>query len=168
MLDDPSSPLSFVAGSAILTNACAIMQNGATVRYNLAITQWRDFRASLVAGDERLAQQYQDTQAAVRLAERRVRLQLNELGLLNAAVALFAATAVLGLSGAFLVQARVLPATPVDMVMLGASGAALLLLLAATITFFREGACGRALLVLHRALGAPLPEELARSASHAV
>lgn len=168
MFDDPSSPLSFVTGSAILTNACAIMQNGATVRYNLAITQWRDFRASLVAGDERLAQQYLDTRAAVGLAEKRVRLQLRGLGLLNAAVASFAATTVVGLCGAFLVHAGLLPATPVDVVMLGASGAALLLLLAATITFFREGACGRALLLLRREFGAPVADEIARSATHAL
>jgi len=168
MFDDPFSPLSFVAGSAILTNACAIMQNGATVRYNLAVTQWRDFRASVAAGDDRLAQQYHDTRAAVRYAEKRVRLQLRGLGLLNAAVALFAATTVVGLSGAFLVHARILPPAPVDMVMLGASGAALILLLTATVTFFREGACGRALLLLHRELGAPLVDDIARSATHAV
>ncbi len=168
MLNDPSSPLSFVAGSAILTNACAIMQNGATVRYNLAITQGRDFRASLVAHDERLAQQYIDTQAALGLAETRVRLQLRGLGLLNAAVALFAATTVLGLSGAFLVQARLLPALPVRIVMLAASGVGLVLLLAATLTFFRESACGRALLVLHRNLGTPVAEDITRSATHAV
>jgi hypothetical protein len=168
MLDDPSSPLSFVAGSAILTNACAIMQNGATVRYNLAITQWRDFRASVIARDERLAQQYIDTQAALRFAEKRVRLQLHGLGLLNAAVALFAATTVMGVSGAFLVHAQILTATPVNVVMLIASGAALFLLLAATITFFREGGCGRALLVLHRDPGEPIAKEIAGSASHAV
>jgi len=68
VLDDPFLPLSFIAGPAILTNACAIMQNGATTRYNLAITQWRDFRASLAAGDDRLAQQYLDAQEAVALA----------------------------------------------------------------------------------------------------
>ncbi|WP_113447007.1 hypothetical protein [Rhizobium cremeum] len=167
MFDDPSSPLSFVAGSAILTNACAIMQNGATVRYNLAITQWRDFRASLVARDERLSQQYIDTQAALGFAETRVRLQLHGLGLLNAAVALFAATTVMGVSGAFLVQALILSAMPVNVVMLVASGIALFLLLAATITFFREGAYGRALLVLHRDLGEPVAEEIARSTGHA-
>lgn len=168
MLDDPSSPLSFVAGSAILTNACAIMQNGATVRYNLAITQWREFRASLVARDERLEQQYTDTQAAVGFAEKRVRLQLHGLGLLNAAVALFAATTVMGIGGAFLVHARILTAMPVNVVMLVASGAALFLLLGATIAFFREGACARALLALHRDPGEPIAKQIAGIASHAV
>ena len=47
VFDDPISPLSFVAGAAILANACAVMQNGTTTRYNLAIVQWREFRASL-------------------------------------------------------------------------------------------------------------------------
>jgi hypothetical protein len=150
MLEDPFSPLSFIAGPAILANACAILQNGATTRYSLAITQWRDFRVSVAAGDDRLEQQYLDPDAALALAERRVRLQLRSLGLLNAAAALFAATAVLSLGGAFLVQAGIVRAAPVVSAMMSAGGIALLFLLASTMTFFREGACSRALLMLHR------------------
>jgi hypothetical protein len=150
MFDDPISPLSFVAGAAILANACAIMQNGTTTRYNLAIVQWREFRASLAAPDGGLSGQYTDPEAAAALVERRVRLQLGGLGLLNAAVALFAATAVVGLAGDYLVQARHVAPASVGFPMLIASGAALLLLLASTVSFFRESACGRALLGLHR------------------
>jgi hypothetical protein len=69
MLEEAVSPFSFVAGMAILTNACAIMQNGATTRYNLGIAQWRDFRASLAARDDRLTLQYVDPGLAVALAE---------------------------------------------------------------------------------------------------
>lgn len=150
MLDDPFSPLTFIAGPAILTNACAIMQNGATTRYNLAITQWRDFTASLAACDGRLASQYVAPLAAMALAERRVRLQLRGLGFLNAAVALFGATTILGLGGAFLVRGHLIPAPPVTFAMTLAGGGALVLLLAATAIFFLEGDCGRALLDLHR------------------
>ncbi|MGV6876297.1 hypothetical protein ACUSIJ_26930 [Pseudochelatococcus sp. B33] len=152
---DHFTPLSFIAGPAILTSACAILQNGASIRYNLAITQWRDFRASLAAGDDRVAQQYRDTQAALALAEQRIRLLLLGLGHLNAAVALFAATATLGLGGAYLVQWRILPAETVGFVIVSAGSAALLFLLASTLAFFREGACGRALLTLHRDLREP-------------
>lgn len=147
---DPFAALTFIAGPAILTNACAIMQNGATTRYTLAITQWREFCASRAAGGDGLSLLYFDPEAAFAFAERRVRLQLRVLDLLDAAVALFAATTVLGLAGAFLVQAGYLPAAPVSLGMIVASGAALLLLLAATVAIFREGACGRALLGLHR------------------
>ncbi len=155
MIDNPVFPLSFIAGPAILTNACAIMQNGATLRYNLAIAQWREFRASLIARDDRLSAQYADPLAAVTLAERRIRLQLRGLSLLNGAVALFAATSVLGLGGAFLVQVRYFPTETVSRVMAAAGGAGLLFLLAATATFFLEGACGKALLGLHRQASEP-------------
>lgn len=151
MLDDP---LPFAAGTAILTNACAILQNGATLRYNLAITQWRDFRASLAASDGRLAQHYRDPGAALALAERRLRLQLRGLGLLNAAVALFAASTVASLGGAFLARAGLVPALPLGHALTVAGGAALLFLLAAAHTFFRESACGRGLLRLHHTFGA--------------
>lgn len=150
MLEDPLSPLSFTAGMAILTNACAILQNGATLRYNLAITQWREFRASLASGDGRLAQQYRDAGAALSLAERRVRLQLHGLGLLNAAMALFAVTTLASLGAAVLIRTGAAAAEPLGIALLLTGGAALLCLLAATLAFFREGRCGHALLHLHR------------------
>lgn len=84
MFEDPFASLSFIAGPAILTNACAILQNGATTRYNLAIAQWLDFRASVGAGDDRIGLQYADPEAAVVLAGRRVRLQLRGMALLSA------------------------------------------------------------------------------------
>ncbi|MEV4935097.1 hypothetical protein [Sphingobium sp. LSP13-1-1.1] len=46
---DPFSALTLITGPAILTKACAILQNGATTRYNLAVTQWREFQASFAA-----------------------------------------------------------------------------------------------------------------------
>ncbi|CAH2402756.1 conserved membrane hypothetical protein [Mesorhizobium ventifaucium] len=160
MIDNPFFPLSFIAGPAILTNACAILQNGATMRYNLAITQWREFRALLAARDDQLSSQYADPATAVALAERRIRLQLRGLGLLNAAIALFAATTVLGLAGSFFVQLRHLPAAPVSAVMVVTGGAGFLFLLAATVTLFLEGACGRAMLRLHLQLGGSVGAEM--------
>ena len=73
---DPFSTLTFITGPAILTNACAILQNGVTLRYNLAITQWREFHASLAADDGRLSMLFVDPRRALSLAERRIRLQL--------------------------------------------------------------------------------------------
>ncbi|HEV2566325.1 MAG TPA: hypothetical protein VGU19_14695 [Microvirga sp.] len=149
MEDNPFLPLSFIAGPAILTNACAIMQNGTTMRYNLAIAQWREFRVSLAARDNRLSLEYADPATAVGLAEWRIRLQLLSLNLLNAAVALFAATTVLGLVGAFLAGVRDFPAASVSQAMMAAGGTGLLFLLAATVSIFLESACGRAMLGLH-------------------
>lgn len=146
---DPFSALSFITGPAILTNACAILQNGATTRYNLAITQWREFRASLAADDDRLSLHYVDPQRALSLAERRIHLQLRALGLLNAGIALFAATTVCGPVGAFLVQALSVPSGAVGLVTIAAGGAALAVMLAAIGALFREGACSRAMLRLH-------------------
>ena len=157
MEDNPFLPLSFIAGPAILTNACAIMQNGATMRYNLAIEQWRGFRTSVAARDDRLSLEYTDPTRAVTLAERRIRLQLLSLNFLNAAVALFAATTVLGLVGAFLAEVRHFPAASVRLTMLAAGGMALLFLLAATASIFLESACGRAMLGLHLRLGSDIP-----------
>lgn len=153
MLEDPFSSLSFIAGPAILTNASAVLQNGATTRYNLAISQWREFRASLAARDDRMSLQYVAPEAAIALARRRIELLLRGLGFLNGAVALFAATAVLGLAGAVLAQGQAVPAAAVSLTIGIFGGAGLLALLVATATFFLESSCGRALLRLHREFG---------------
>lgn len=166
VVGNPFFPLSFIAGPAILTNACAIMQNGATMRYNLAIAQWREFRASLVVGDDKLFSQYADARAAVALAERRIRLQLAGLGFLNAAVALFSATTVLGLAGSFLAQDKYFPADAASLLMVAVGGGGLLFMLASTTTFFLEGACGRALLGLHMQVGGSDSGATQRSTGH--
>lgn len=149
MTDNPFSALSALVAPAILTNACAILQNGATLRYNLAITQWREFRASLAARDDKLQGLFTDPDEAVALAERRVRLQLSGLGMLNVAVALFAATTIGGLAGAFLVQGQWVAPAPVIVAMVLSGGVALALMVAATVLFLQESACGRALMRLH-------------------
>jgi hypothetical protein len=147
--NDPFTALTLITGPAILTNACAILQNGATMRYNLAITQWREFRASLAADDDRLALLFVDPDRALVLAERRIHLQLRALGLLNAGVALFAATTACGLIAAFLDRALAVPAHPVGLVMVVAGTAALGTMLAAIGALYLEGACGRAMIRLH-------------------
>jgi hypothetical protein len=150
MLEDPLSAQSLIAAPAILTNACAIMQKAATARYSLAIAQWRDFRAWQVAGDDRLSSQYTNPQAAVALANRRVRLQLGGLNFLNAAVVMFAAATVIGIGGVLLVQTRHVSSASANVAILTFVGIALLSLGAAATAFLFESACGRALLRLHQ------------------
>jgi hypothetical protein len=146
---DLFSALTFITGPAILTNACAILQNGATLRYNLAVTQWRELHASLAAGDSRLTLLFTDPRRALSLAERRIRLQLRALELLNVSVALFGATTIGGLIGDFLVKTLSAPAWPLGLFMIGSGGGALVVTFAAIGAFFLESACGRAMVRLH-------------------
>jgi|GEM_PF-1301710 len=146
---DPFSALTFITGPAILTNACAILQNGATTRYNLAVTQWREFQASFAADEDRLSLLYIDPDRALWLAERRIHLQLKALGLLNAGVALFGATSICGLIGVVLVQTLYVPFGAVSLLMAAAGSAALTVMLAAIGALFIEGACGRDMVRLH-------------------
>jgi len=149
---DPFSALTLITGPAILTKACAILQNGATTRYNLAVTQWREFQASVAADENRLSLLYVDPDRALWLAERRIYLQLRALGLLNTGVALFGATSVCGLIGIFLVQALSVSSGAVSLVMTVAGGAALTVMLAAIGALFIEGACDRDMVRPHHRL----------------
>jgi hypothetical protein len=155
MPSDPFSALTFITGPAILTNACAILQNGVNIRYNLAITQWRDFRASVAARDDRLALLFIDPTQALRLAERRVHLQLRALDLLNAAAALFGGATVGGLVGAFLIHTLSVPTEWIRLIMIVATGAALAVILWAFWTLSLESACGRSMVRLHRSSPPP-------------
>lgn len=156
MTYDPFSALTFITGPAILTNACAILQNGATTRYNLAVTQWREFQACFAADEDRLSLLYVDPDRALSLAERRIHLQLTALGLLNAGVALFGATSICGLIGVFLVHALAVLFGVVSLFMAVAGGAALALMLAAIGALFIEGRCGRDMVRLHHRLSTPV------------
>lgn len=153
MIDNPFVALTFIAGPAILTNACAILQSSATMRYGLAIPQWREFRASIVADDGLLARQYADPEAAIDLAQRRIRLLLRGLDCLYVAVALFGIGALLGLIGAIL-AAEGRHILPIWLVV-GVGGAGLALLLSAMAIFTRENRCARALLNLQLLLEVP-------------
>lgn len=146
-------PLAFIAGPAILTNVCATLQNGAALRHNLAVAQWRDFNMSLLARDQRLRVLYGDPDRAVRLSERRIRLQLRQTEMLLAAACLFGTTSLLALLSSISASAgagTTAYATAVGMLATGASG--LVLLVLASATFYVESACGRAMLGLHVAL----------------
>jgi hypothetical protein len=149
MAYDSFSALAFITGPAILTNACAILQNGATMRYNLAVTQWREFRTSLAAEDGRLSLLFVDPERALMLAERRIHVQLGALNLLNAGIALFGATSVSGLIGDFLVQTLSVPSGLVGLFVIGTASLALAVLFAAIGALFVESACGRAMIRLH-------------------
>jgi hypothetical protein len=148
--------LTFVTGPAILTNACAILQNGVTLRYNLAITQWREFHASLAADDGRLSVLFVDPRRALSLAERRIRLQLRALELLNAGVALLGATTICGLLGDILVKTLLASSWLIGLFVICTGSAALAVMFTAIGALFLESACGRAMVRLHAfASGAP-------------
>lgn len=153
MVENPFIALTFIAGPAVLTNACAIMQNSATMRYTMAITQWREFRTALAAGDRMLSEVYADADLALTLAERPIRLVLHGLNLIYVAVALFAVAALLGLVGAVLAAADTGPNVPVGVV---AGGAGLLALLLAVVMFTRESRCSQAMLALQLQAGRSL------------
>lgn len=149
-MTDPFAALTFVTGPAILANACATLQNGASTRYHLAITQWREFRAAIAAGDEdRLGLLFIDPRRALTIAERRIHLQLRGLALLNAGVGLFGATTVCGLLGAALIEAQLMSSDAVGLAIIAAGGLALAVMLAALGALFLESACGRTLVRLH-------------------
>lgn len=152
MLDDPFASLSLIAGPAIMMNATAILQNGATTRYNLAIVQWRELRASLEAHDLLATHRYVAPRTAVVLVQRRIHLQLRGLGFLNAAVALFAATTVLALASILLLRLGPQPPPLLGALILSAALTGFLALLAAAATLFLEAACSGALLRLNRDL----------------
>ena len=149
-LESTSILISFIAGPAILTNACAILLSGASGRYGLAIPQWREFRNALVASDGRLSD-YTDTAEALRLAERRILLLLRMMSLLHMAVVLFASSTLLALLSAMSsANPQLISVLKVLLLLMAVTGVAgLLFLIGGTATYMSEGSCGRALLRLH-------------------
>ncbi|MET3528564.1 DUF2721 domain-containing protein [Phenylobacterium koreense] len=145
-VSNPFVALTFIVGPAILTNACAILQNSATMRYGLAIPQWREFRASIAVGDGALEQLYSNPQAASAAAEKRIRLLLRGLNLLYTAVAVFALASLLGLTGAVLATEGH-PEVSVWLVV-SCGGAGLVLMFAAMSMFVSESRCARDMLEL--------------------
>lgn len=142
-------PLSFIAGPAILMNACAVMQNGASLRYNLAITLWREMRAEASGGAGTLLRSYSDPAMAMSLAARRIRLLLRALNLLYTTIGLFGISTVSGLAGSY-IQAEGGPGTAAWAVglVVGAASLATTGLLAAMIVFVIESRVTQRLIVL--------------------
>lgn len=156
MIENPIALLSFIAGPAILANACTILQNGAATRHSLAVGQWRDFHASLVADDERLPMLYTDPRRILRLSERRIRLQLRQTELLLVAACLFAMTSFLALvSTMSTLGGAALAAAVTAFGMFTVGGLALSLMITTTAIFWRESACTREMLGLHSTLLMP-------------
>lgn len=153
MADNPFLPLSFIAGPAILTNACTVMLNGASIRYNLAIGLWRDLQSDLHGHETPIGSHYTDSALALSLAQRRVQLIVRGLILLYGAVAGFALATLTGLVGAFTAggdSARIVALAKIAT--LGAGVIGLLFVLAAAMTFVRESRVTTRLLKL----GAPI------------
>ena len=146
MVDVPLVPLSFIAGPAVLANACAIMQNGASIRYNLAVQQLRELRTR--AQDTKLPSLYEDPRQAAQLSETRVLVLLRQLELLLTAAWLFALTSVMAVVSSTLADRHGELATPLTFVTFGVGGVGLALLLRASLSFRSECMCTRQLVRL--------------------
>lgn len=148
-VENPFLPLSLIAGPAILTNACAIMQNSASIRYSLAITQWREFRASIAEGDNKFSALYLDPPMALKMAERRVRRILLGLSLLYIAVAMFGLTTFLALGGALINDTHTGWAARSMQAVFTVGGVGLMSLVGAMVAFLLESSSARAMIGLH-------------------
>ena len=136
--ENPFSPLSFIAGPAILTNATAVLLNGASIRYNLAIGLWRDLRAAK-SGVATVLPPYADPERAAVLARRRVGQIVRALNLLYAAMASFGVSTLAGLTGALLAETPGVPGVGTAKALtIIAVGIGLTALLGAAATFVGE------------------------------
>jgi hypothetical protein len=146
---NPFLPLSFIAGPALLANACAVMLNGASIRYNLAIGLWRDLQAELRGRGDVGVTPYEDRRQALRLANRRVVLLVRGLSLLFGAVGGFGFSALTGLTGAVLSQTQ--PGAWVEVakdLTVASAAIGLICLLSAAAYFVLESRCTIGLLRL--------------------
>lgn len=150
LIENPFQSLTVLAGPAILTNACTIMQNSASIRYTLAVTQWRELRASLACSDTSLASLYTDPARMAALSGQRVRHLLRGLDLLFIAVALFGVTTFLALCGALFSSASTSWTGPAMIALSSVGGVGLAAMIAATSSFLLECATGRLMIRLHR------------------
>jgi hypothetical protein len=149
MADNPFLPLSFIAGPAILTNASAVLLNGASIRYNLAIGLWRDLQSDLHGHDNAIASPYADRREALALANHRVKLIVRALNFLYFAVGGFGFSTLTGLAGALMSLAMHDPFVDAAKTLtVLAGGFGLLSLLAAAAVFVLESRCTMSLLHL--------------------
>ncbi|MGC1304814.1 MAG: DUF2721 domain-containing protein [Caulobacteraceae bacterium] len=149
MADNPFLPLSFIAGPAILTNASAVLLNGASIRYNLAIGLWRDLQSDIHGHDSAVAAPYADSREALVLANHRVKLIIRALNLLYYAVGGFGLSTLTGLVGALAITtAPLLVVTLAKGATVLAGVFALICLLLAAGVFTLESRCTQGLLRL--------------------
>ena len=153
MGDLPLVPLSFIAGPAILANACAIMQNGASIRYNLAVQHLREFRTSIAVQDKTLAILYDDRRKAAGVSEARVLILLRELELLLAAALLFGLASLMAVGSSILAERQSELAALSTWVTIAVDGVGLALLLGASVGFRSECVYSRQLIHLHSRTG---------------
>lgn len=150
LLQNPSIPLAFIAGPAILANACAILQNGAALRHSLAVAQWRELNAWQATANPTLPALYADPPRVLQLSQRRIRLQLRQTELLLVAACLFGLTSFLAVISSLAMQAGAGPAIAACVAaLLLAGGLGLGLMMSATACFFLESLCARRMLRLH-------------------
>lgn len=149
MTDNIFFPLSIISAPAILMNACAILQNGTHVRYNLAITQLREFRNLQATNDNRFLSLYTKPDTVVKLAGRRINLILYGLNLLYVAVGLFGLTTFTGLFGALLGATKESIIDQIKSLMGFGAGLGVLFMIVAVLTFFLESMIARSMLKFH-------------------
>jgi hypothetical protein len=149
MPENPFLPLSFIAGPAILTNATAVLLNGASIRYNLAIGLWRDLQTEIHGRSATVAAAYADQHQALALANRRTVLIVYALILLYAAMGGFGVSTLTGLAGAMLSGGQAGSTVDLAKTATVAAGAlGMLCLLGAAVIFVLESRCTLRLLRL--------------------
>lgn len=150
--------ISFIGGPAIIANACAILQSGAAVRHNLAVTQWRELNSAAASHPDRLAAMYSDPLKFAELAKVRIWLQLGQTRLLMLAAGLFASTSFLALISAMSAIAESRAGALAASAMLMATGIlAIALMFVATYKFFRECVCAERMMAIHVLLRSDKP-----------
>jgi hypothetical protein len=148
MTENPLLPLTFIAGPAILMNACSVMQNGTNLRYNLAVVQLREFRTLMAKGEKGMAALYSNPTVVLQVAKRRVSLLMLGMNLLYGAVGMFGLTTFIRLAGAFLAAYAGPSISKLTAAMVITTLLGMLLLLSAVVTFIAESACARQMLRL--------------------
>ncbi|ESY20300.1 MULTISPECIES: hypothetical protein [unclassified Mesorhizobium] len=148
-LDNLAMPLSFVAGPAILTNVCAILQNGVNIRHSHSVDQWRRFQAWLASDDGEFGRLYAEPTMAVELSERRVCLQLRTLEPLLLGTCVFGLTCFLALGWALAENAHLTLAEPASIVVMGCGATGLGLLGAVAFTIPSKNRRAHRLMLLH-------------------
>lgn len=154
-IDSAAIPLSFVAGPAVLANVCAILQNGVNIRHAHSVDQWRSLQCLRAGHGGKAAGLYSDTDAAIALSGRRVRLQLRATELLTLGTCSFGVTSLLSLGWSMLAdadsanadidwRAAVFSVSTIFCAWVG-----LLILMTVAVTVIQESAAARELMRLH-------------------
>ncbi|KGD89142.1 hypothetical protein JL39_23600 [Rhizobium sp. YS-1r] len=149
-IDYPAIPLSFVAGPAVLANVCAILQDRVNIRHAHSVDQWRSLQSLRAGQGGKAARLYSDTDVAVALSGRRVRLQLRATELLTLGTCSFGVTSLLSLGWSILANAEINRSAALFSVStIFCASVGLLILMTVALTVIQESASARALMRVH-------------------